>query len=110
MKPQLTMRSQNPAADPARVIVVAELTREQMAIFAPAAKQARATVGELLVALACTRLNANPGSDDAICELESCLWSYATGRFAPNVHHEWSEAGFVKAEPQLDADEMGAAS
>lgn len=74
-----------------------ELTDEQLAVFGPAAQQNRSKVGELVLALACVQLEANPtsgGIDSGLFDAHRALWSFATGRMLPSVHEKWESAGF----------------
>ena len=77
------------------------VTAAQAAIFEPAAEQAGATVGEVLLALASLALQTNPTGEQSDFELESALWCFATGRYEPRVDTGWRIAGFpVQAEAE----------
>jgi len=75
-------------------------TPAQFAIFKPAAEENCSTMGELILALACSAVEAS--SDEwANVRLESDLWRHGTGRYPVFVDESWGVAGFPVAKKEV---------
>lgn len=96
------------ATTPTDVIeVTVRLSREQFEVFEPAANMNRASVGDLLLALASERLEFEPltsHDSDAIYVLPKILWEHAVARFTPSVREEWADVGFPVKQPNTEAE------
>jgi hypothetical protein len=72
------------------------LTDEQLKLFGPAAELARASVGEVVLALALDRLTSNPITDCPSAELEALLWRSSLKTVVPEIDDAWTDAGFAR--------------
>lgn len=66
-----------------------ELTPAQLSFFAGLAKAHKASAGEVLLALACDRIESNPTEDHPSSSLAGRIKQFARSRISPEMDREW---------------------